>query len=130
MWPELQERMPFQPSVLDLTSGPVDRLFTDAEDTSLTAGFRRFMGSILTHSRPGLTVDDVLDDVLVVGPELEFLWDKPAIDADCKVPGLPIHVGGDSAGIVQGIVQATMMGIAAGRHIATRTARTLTTAGR
>ncbi|MFD3676854.1 DNA polymerase subunit beta [Streptomyces sp. NPDC058613] len=118
-WPELQASMPFQPSVLDLTAGPVDQLFTTAEHTSLTAGFRRFMGSILAHSRLGLSVDDILDDVLVVGPELEFLWDRPAIDADCKVPGLPIHVVGDSAGIAQGIVQAAMMGIAAGRAIAT-----------
>ncbi|MFH8626028.1 DNA polymerase subunit beta [Streptomyces vietnamensis] len=129
-WPELQARMPFQPSVLDLTAGPVDQLFTDAEHTSLTAGFRRFMGSILAHSRLGLTVNDVLDDILVVGPELEFLWDKPAIDADCKVPGLPIHVVGDSAGIAQGIVQAAMMGIATGRHIATSTSRTRITTGR
>ncbi|MGG8410497.1 DNA polymerase subunit beta [Streptomyces sp. 12297] len=117
-WLELQERMPFQPSVMDLTTGPVDRLFTRAEHDSLTAGFRRFMGSILAHSRLGLGVDDILDDVLVVGPELEFLWDKPAVDADGRVPGLPVYVVGDSAGIAQGIVQAAMMGIAAGRAIA------------
>ncbi|MFJ3310321.1 DNA polymerase subunit beta [Streptomyces sp. NPDC086549] len=127
-WPQLQAHMPFQPSVLDLTAGPVDQLFTEAEHASLSAGFQRFMGSILKHSRLGLAVDDVLDDVLVVGPELEFLWDKPAIDADCEVPHLPVHVVGDAAGIAQGIVQAAMMGIAAGRAIAT--ARTHTPAGR
>ncbi|MFH8257743.1 DNA polymerase subunit beta [Streptomyces roseolus] len=122
-WPELQARMPFEPSVADLTTGPVHRLFTPAEHTSLTAGFERFMGSILDHSGLGLSVGDILDDVLVVGPEIEFLWDKPALDADCKVPHLPVHVIGDSAGIAQGIVQAAMTGIAAGRHIATSTRR-------
>ncbi|MFE3452808.1 hypothetical protein ACFXJ8_28170 [Nonomuraea sp. NPDC059194] len=116
-WRELEARMPFQPSIQDLSAGRVDRLFTDAEHASLTAGFRRFMGAILAHSGRALTVDDVLDDILVVGPEMEFLWDKPQIDADCKVPGLPVYVVGDSAGIAQGIVQAAMMGIAAGRAI-------------
>ncbi|WP_280716779.1 hypothetical protein [Kitasatospora sp. MAP5-34] len=118
-WPQLEARMPFQPSVLDLTVGRVDKLFTDAEHAGLAAGFRRFMGSILTHTGRALTVEDILDDVLVVGPEMEFLWNRPAIDADCKVPGLPVYVVGDSAGIAQGIVQAAMMGIAAGRAIAT-----------
>ncbi|WP_084258616.1 DNA polymerase subunit beta [Microtetraspora malaysiensis] len=116
-WRTLDARMPFQPSIQDLSAGRVDRLFTNAEHASLTAGFRRFMGAILTHSGVGLTVDDVLDEVLVVGPEMEFLWEKPEIDADCKVPDLPVYVVGDSAGIAQGIVQAAMMGIAAGRAI-------------
>ncbi|MET9539091.1 hypothetical protein ABZY16_16555 [Streptomyces sp. NPDC006553] len=86
---ELQACMPFRSSVLDLTAGPVDQLFTDAEHTGLTAGFRRFRGSILAHSPLGLTVTGILDDVLVVGPELEFLWDKPVIDAHCQVPACP-----------------------------------------
>ncbi|MDH6115674.1 putative FAD-dependent dehydrogenase [Kitasatospora sp. MAP12-15] len=117
-WLGLESRMPFQPSVMDLSVGRVDQLFTDAEHASLVAGLRRFMDSILAHSGRELAVDDLVDDVLVVGPEMEFLWEKPRIDADCKVPDLPVYVVGDCAGIAQGVVQAAMMGIAAGRAIA------------
>jgi uncharacterized FAD-dependent dehydrogenase len=116
-WPALAARMPFQPSIQDLSAGRVDRLFTDPEHASLVAGFRRFMGGILAHSGGTLTVDDVLDDVLVVGPEMEFLWEKPQLNADFQVPDLPVYVVGDAAGIAQGIVQAAMTGIAAGRAI-------------
>jgi uncharacterized FAD-dependent dehydrogenase len=121
-WPLLDAQMPFQPSVMDLSAAQVDQLFTDAEHASLAAGFHRFMGSVLAHSGRAITVEDILDDVLVVGPELEFLWDKPATDVNCKVPDLPVYVVGDSAGIAQGIVQAAMMGIAAGRAITTASA--------
>ncbi|MFC8452151.1 DNA polymerase subunit beta [Kitasatospora sp. NPDC057223] len=117
-WPELAAALPFQPSVADLTTGRVDQLFTDDEHASLTAGLRRLLASILDHGGHPTALEDLADQVLVVGPELEFLWDKPAIDAACRVPGLPVYVVGDSAGIAQGIVQAAMMGIAAGRDIA------------
>lgn len=116
-WPDVAARLPFEPSVRDLTTSRVDHLFTDAEHTSLTAGFRRLFASILTHSGHSTDLSALADQVLVIGPELEFLWNKPAIDASCRVPGLPVYVIGDAAGIAQGIVQAAMMGIAAGRHI-------------
>ncbi|MFB7675802.1 hypothetical protein ACFC26_30785 [Kitasatospora purpeofusca] len=101
-WPGLAASLPFQPSVADLT-----------------AGLHRLLTSILDHAGQTATVADLADQVLVVGPELEFLWDKPAIDTSCRLPGLPVCVG-DGAGAAQGIVQAAMMGIAAGRDIAER----------
>lgn len=116
-WASLQARLPFQPSIQDLTCGRVDQLFTNAEHASLTAGFRRLMESILRHGEATTGTDGILDDVLVVGPELEFLWELPPVDEDFRVPGLPVHVIGDAAGIAQGIVQAAMTGIAAGDAI-------------
>lgn len=117
-WPQMRERLPFQPSVQDLTSGRLDRLFTDSEHASLTAGLHRLMDSILRHTGAPTGVGGILDQVLVVGPELEFLWELPPVDADFRVPGLPVHVTGDAAGIAQGIVQAAMTGIAAADAIA------------
>ncbi|WP_370424094.1 hypothetical protein AB8O64_35470 (plasmid) [Streptomyces sp. QH1-20] len=117
-WAGLQERLPFQPSVRDLVTGRVDELFTRGEHESLVTGFERLMASILTHSRTPSTVADLHDQVLVIGPELEFLWERPQIDTGCRVPGLPVYVVGDAAGIAQGIVQAAMMGVAAGQAIA------------
>jgi uncharacterized FAD-dependent dehydrogenase len=119
-WPELAASMPFQPSVADLATGRVDALFTDDEHASLATGAHRLLASILDHAGHRAAVADLADQVLVIGPELEFLWDKPPIDTACRVPGLPVYVVGDSAGIAQGIVQAAMMGIAAGRDIARR----------
>ncbi|MFJ3220592.1 DNA polymerase subunit beta [Kitasatospora sp. NPDC086801] len=117
-WPGLAATMPFQPSVADLTCARVDALFTDDEHASLTAGLARLMAAILDHAGHSANEAALDDQVLVVGPELEFLWEKPAIDTTCRVPGLPVYVVGDSAGIAQGIVQAAMTGIAAGRDIA------------
>ncbi|MBU8857713.1 MULTISPECIES: NAD(P)-binding protein [unclassified Micromonospora] len=117
-WPELAAAVTFEPSVKDLSTGRLDSLFTAAEHASLVGSFRRVMGSILEHAGTGLSVEDLTDDVLVIGPEVEFLWDRVPVDADCRVPGLPVYVVGDAAGIAQGIVQAAMMGVAAGEAIA------------
>ncbi|MEU5383934.1 DNA polymerase subunit beta [Kitasatospora cineracea] len=119
-WPELSAQMPFQPSVADLATGRVDQLFTDAEHASLSAGFERLMTAMLTHAHLPADPAALDDQVLVVGPELEFLWERPPVDEHGKVPDRPVYVVGDSAGIAQGIVQAAMMGIAAGRDIAKR----------
>ncbi|MDG4761346.1 FAD-dependent oxidoreductase [Micromonospora sp. WMMD710] len=118
-WPELAAAVTFEPSVKDLTTARLDSLFTGAEHVSLIESLRRVMGSILDHAGAGLSMDDLVDDVLVIGPEIEFLWDRVPVDEDCKVRGLPIYVVGDAAGIAQGIVQAAMMGVAAGDAIAT-----------
>jgi len=117
-WAAVEARMPFQPSVRDLQTGRVDQLFTLGEYASLTAGFERLMPSILDHSGHSADLESLLDAVLVVAPELEFLWEKPQLNGGCQVPGLPVHVVGDAAGIAQGIVQGAMMGVAAGQAIA------------
>ncbi|EFG03972.1 hypothetical protein [Streptomyces clavuligerus] len=119
-WEEIRTRLSFDPSVADLVAGRVDRLFADAEHAALATGFRRLMDSILRHSGT-LLPDSGLDDILVIGPELESLWATPPLDDGFQVPrGLPLHVTGDAAGIAQGIVQAAMTGIAAANAI-TRT---------
>ncbi len=102
----------------DLSCGRVDRLFTPEEYASLTAGLRQLLGAIIRHAGAGGRAEDVADQILVIAPELEFLWPRPAIDASCRLPGLPLYVVGDAAGIAQGVVQGAMMGIAAGRDLA------------
>lgn len=116
-WSELNAQMSFEPSVVDLIGARVDSLFSDAEHDDLISGFERVMASILDHGRTGQTVDRLADDVLVIGPEVEFMWDRVVVDADCRVPDLPLYVVGDTAGIAQGVVQAAMTGIAAARAI-------------
>lgn len=117
-WSEIRSRLAFEPSIVDLVPARVDLLFRDDEHTDLLAGFGRVMDAILAHGRFRRTHTDLENEILVIGPEVEFLWDRVDVDANCQIPGLPLHVLGDAAGIAQGVVQAAMMGIAAGQSIA------------
>jgi len=81
-------------------------------------GLDRVLGAILRHADSTVSTRDLGDQVLVVAPELEFVWKQPELDAGCRVPGLPLYVVGDAAGIAQGIVQGAMMGMAAAQAIA------------
>jgi uncharacterized FAD-dependent dehydrogenase len=117
-WPEICSRLSFEPSVVDLVPARVDLLFREDEHADLIAGFSRVMDAILAHGRFERTHDELENEIVVIGPEIEFLWDRVAVDANCQVSGLPLHVLGDAAGIAQGVVQAAMMGIAAGESIA------------
>ncbi len=67
-------------------------------------------------------LDRLLAESIVVGPELEFLWDEIEIDADGQTSIAGLYVLGDAAGLAQGIIQAMMMGIRAGERIIERQA--------
>ncbi len=129
-WPELERCCAFQPSVHDLTTAPVHTLFTGEEHASLAAGLRRVMNSILRHANlPNVpeNIDQLADQILVLAPEFEFAWQRPAMDSTCQVPGHPVYVVGDAAGVAQGIVQGAMMGVAAARGILSTTAERVVT---
>lgn len=121
-WPEIMAQLPFEPSVADLTSAPVHELFTDFQRRTLSEEFNRFMAPIL-ELEYGDQPSRLLDEVIVIGLEAEFLWDEVAVSAaaETSVPG--IFVAGDAAGLAQGIIQAMMLGAAAGREIARRVSR-------
>lgn len=121
-WPELSARMPFTPSIADLRTGPVHELFTASEHASLTAGATQLLGAIQRYRRSGEPLAELAEQILVVAPELEFLWGKPRTDASCRIDGTPVYVVGDAAGVAQGVVQAAMTGLAAGSDIAARLA--------
>lgn len=121
-WPELSARMPFTPSIADLRTGPVHELFTPGEHASLTAGATQLLGAIQRYRRDGEPLAKLAEQILVVAPELEFLWGKPRTDASCRIDGTPVYVIGDAAGVAQGVVQAAMTGLAAGADIAARLA--------
>ena len=126
-WVALERSLPFQPSVQDLSTGPVHDLFTPAEHASLAKGFQRVMSSILRHAGNPADIGDLADQILVVAPELEFVWERPQLNTGCRVPELPVYVVGDAAGIAQGVVQAAMMGLAAAQAISAD--RSVSTAG-
>lgn len=120
-WPEIMTQLPFQPSVADLTSAPVHELFTDFQRRTLSEEFNRFMAPIL-ELEYGDHPSRLLDEVIVIGLEAEFLWDEVTISATAETSVSGIFVAGDAAGLAQGIIQAMMLGAAAGREIARRIA--------
>lgn len=117
-WPQLSLRLPFEPSVADLQVGPLYSLFDDRVMGALRASADRVLDGVSTvggKERPHPR------DVLVVGPELEFFWDEVALTNTCETDQAGLYVVGDAAGLAQGVIQAGMMGMAAGRVAAQRT---------
>jgi uncharacterized FAD-dependent dehydrogenase len=107
------EGLSFSPSVNDFAPGRLDMLFDDFEHKAIVEGFAAVMGGVERGSRAG-AMDQ---DILVLGPEIEFLWDRPVMDATGMVSSAGLWVVGDAAGVAQGIVQAIMFGLAAGAGI-------------
>lgn len=121
-WPDLRDSLPFEPSVADLMTGPLHELFTERDHASLVLGFEQLMTPILRVAGSGQEIRDLLDEILVIGLELEFLWNQVSIDECCETPREGIFVTGDAAGLAQGVIQAMMMGLQASSRIADRVA--------
>lgn len=119
-WDEIAAALPFEPSVRDLVSTPVHELFSDSQRRTLSEEFDRFMTPILRLQYADEGIPPLLDEVIVIGLEVEFLWDEIAVEpwAETSVPG--VFVAGDAAGLAQGVIQAMMLGGAAGREIGRR----------
>ena len=56
-------------------------------------------------------MDEILSKVNVVGLEMEGLWDHIITDENFMTNIGGLYVGGDCGGEVQGLLQATMIGI-------------------
>lgn len=117
-WAELKETLPFTPSVNDLVTGPVHRLLDAEQHDAIVRGFKELMAPILEMSETGVTVEDIAAEVIVVGLEVEFMWDRVEVDAGFQTSVSNLHVVGDAAGVAQGVIQAMMTGMAAGEAIA------------
>lgn len=117
-WEDLAGKLPFEPSVHDLATAPLDSLFGDEEHASLVRGFENIMRPMLELGGSAVTIDEITDQVLVMGLELEFLWSHVKLDETAQTPMRNIFVVGDAAGIAQGVVQAMMMGMRAGEAAA------------
>lgn len=117
-WNELRENLPFKPSVSDLVTGSLYELFDEHNHTSIVESFNRVMIPILKLAGEKKSVSDLLDEVLVLGLEIEFLWNQVGIDSYGETFHKGLFVIGDAAGIAQGIIQAMMMGLQVGRRIA------------
>lgn len=120
-WDDLSRALPFESSVDDLVTGPVFALLTKEQHASIVQGFRELMLPIMATAGEHPDVSALLDEVVVLGLEAEFLWNQVEVDEHTRtdLPGL--YVVGDAAGYAQGIIQGMMTGFAAGDRIAANT---------
>ncbi len=116
-WDDLKSILPFKPSINDLVIGPLYQIFSDREHQNIVRSFNQIMLPILKNSGSNKKVVDIIDEVIVIGLELEFLWNKINIDTYGETSKSGIFVVGDTAGIAQGIIQAMMMGLRASDRI-------------
>lgn len=65
-----------------------------------------------------MKLSDYLQGGVVMAPAVEFLWDTAALKPSCESSVKNFYLAGDCAGWAQGVLQSTMMGIAAGEDLA------------
>jgi hypothetical protein len=119
-WSALSAALPFQPSVNNLVTGPLFQLFSPREHAALLNTLYQVLVPILDLAGVSGPVSALADEVLVVGLELEFLWNQVHIDSHAETPRPGLFVVGDAAGLAQGIIQAMILGLCAGRRVAGR----------
>lgn len=95
-------------SVAYVKKGPVYRLFQGDLKEYCTVAEQIF--TYLANVQ-GISLEEFISNVNVVGLELEGLWDKIVTDANFMTNVEGLHVVGDCGGEAQGIIQAMMMGI-------------------
>jgi uncharacterized FAD-dependent dehydrogenase len=110
-WNDLKSNLPFEPSINDLVVAPLYQIFSDKEHQKIVRSFDEIMAPILKISNIDKKVIDIIDEVIVVGLEIEFLWNKININSYGETSQKGIWVAGDTAGVAQGIIQAMMMGL-------------------
>ncbi|CPR38236.1 fumarate reductase flavoprotein subunit [Mycobacteroides abscessus] len=116
-WADLIERLPFRPSVADLVTAPAHELFSSAEHDSIMKTFDTLMEPILQEEGINYSRAALDESAIVVAPEVEFMWNLVAVDDSCQTNIRGLFVVGDAAGIAQGVIQATMMGLRSGDAI-------------
>jgi len=116
-WDNLKSNLPFEPSINDLVVAPLHQLFSDRDHQNMVRNFDEIMSPILKISNTGKNINEIIDEIIVVGPELEFLWNKIHTDTYGETSKQGIFVAGDTAGIAQGIIQAMMMGLRVAERI-------------
>ena len=63
------------------------------------------------------SADEIIEHTSVIGLELEGLWNRISTDDHFMIKGREIYVGGDCRGGAQGILQATIEGIAIANYL-------------
>ena len=110
---EFRKRAGFSPSLSDYRMADLASLLPDDVHSAICAVFERLMGSF----SPGGRLGENARQVGVIGLELESMWDELVLSPTMRTSVPDLYACGDCAGIAQGILQAAVSGLAAGRDI-------------
>lgn len=107
-WTEMKGHLLHTPSVEDLHPARLDSLFADEVHASFCSTFERFTDLTL-HDCPDPEL--VRRRTLVLGLELEGMWDTVHTDINLQTSKNGIYAAGDASGLAQGILQAMASGV-------------------
>jgi len=110
------KQLPFKPTLNALKTGSLHLLFEKEQHAIIIELFKRIMKSILILEKAKMEYNNFEKEVLVAGPEIEFIWSKVSLNSygESSCPGL--YIIGDAAGYAQGMIQSMIMGIGAAEH--------------
>jgi uncharacterized FAD-dependent dehydrogenase len=112
---ELLNCIDYRPSVADVEVADLASLVGDYHEAFCTV-FERVINAF--GQLNGARGRPPSESFLVYGLEVESVWDRMELSTSFETPELPgLYVVGDCAGIAQGILQAMVTGVAAGRAI-------------
>ncbi len=109
-----------QSSLHEVSPGNVHELFPEEMQDDFIGALKEVLNSIsLYSSNPGTALQEMYEKSHVIGLELENLWDRIDLTEymETNIPNL--YCCGDCAGYAQGVLQALVSGIQAGKKIST-----------
>jgi uncharacterized FAD-dependent dehydrogenase len=112
---EFKIRSQFIPSLLDYEFANLADILPESIHAAFCVVFEKLIGYFLEISSPDLQSKHInpLNEVGVMGLELENLWDVITVNAGMESSLPNLYVCGDCNGIAQGILQSAVSGLAA-----------------
>lgn len=90
--------------------GKLFSLFESNHHHMLCENFSKILSSINRLSGNNFDINQIERETIVLGPEVEFFWDKISLTKDCETSIQNCYVAGDMAGYSQGIISSMIMG--------------------
>lgn len=115
---KLESQLEFTPSMRDMEPSNLAPLFTEKEHSYFCEIFEnifQWLYSLSSLPKDLQYQNKVLDHILVIGIEIEDLWDRIILTPDMETSVKNIYVAGDATGVAQGILQAMVSGVAAAK---------------
>ena len=114
--PEVTRRAGFAPSLRDYAVANLAGILPDEIHAAMVEAFERLLASFIGTQ---VTEDDARQ-VVVLGLELESLWDELVLSERLETSLDGLFAVGDCTGLAQGIMQAAVGGLAAAQRILDR----------
>lgn len=114
----LESQLEFTPSIRDIEPSNLASLFTEKEHSYFCEIFEnifQWLYSLSSLPKDLQYQNKILDYMLVIGIEIEDMWDRIILTPNMETSVKNIYVAGDATGVAQGILQAMVSGVAAAK---------------